>query len=135
MPYNIKLGPQPTAYMRDELEDIHSGAVRFFEYIVSSIEEGVSNLHRRCEYVQAKLRDLESLKPKDLDITPDQYEAIVADLRKTVANVPDAWVCWIETQPPSGLTLFFSLYFELRPPDSEEDAREVWIFKLTAHVH
>ncbi len=135
MPYRIKLGPQPEAYVRNELEIIHQGSVRFFKYIVASLEEGVINLHGRCEYAKNKLKVLEAAEPEDFDITTDQYEAIVADLAKTIVISPEAWVCWIETQPPSGVTLFFSLYFELRPPLPEDDAPEVWIFKLTAHVH
>lgn len=135
MPYRVRLGPQPEAYVREKLDHIHPQARRFFEYLTASIEEGIVDLERQSEHAQSLLRKIETTAPQQLQITVAQRQAVIIDLKKTIATVPEAWVCWIEAKLPSAHTLFFSLYFEVRPPAPTIHPREVHVFKLTVHAY
>lgn len=134
MPYIVRLGPQPEGYVQRELDVIHPGTKQFFRHLVSSIEEGVIDLERQSEHAQSLLRRVQAATPEELQVTATQRQAITADLEKTIATAPEAWVCWVEARPPSAPKLFFSMYFEVRPPAPGDKAPEIFVFKLTVHA-
>ena len=130
MPYRVRLGPQPIAYLRDVLEVEFPGAKQFFKHLKRSVEEGTIDLHKQCEHASSLIHRIE----EDRGLAPEVRRAIIADFKRVIAIIPEAWVAWVEALPPGLPALFFCFFFEDRPPAPAEEIHEIWIFKLSVHA-